>query len=123
MEPRKGGTGGAAGSGCMKYFRMVLANLGRHKWRTFLTTAGITLALFLFASLRTVVTTIDATAQWGGARRLVTPNAPGLVFPLPLSSAPRLRAVSGVTGVTWANWVGGRSGDNKRFSGRCAVGG
>jgi len=105
----------------MKYFRMVLANLGRHKWRTFLTTAGITLALFLFASLRTVVTTIDATAQWGGARRLVTLNATGLVFPLPLSYAQRLRAVSGVTGVTWANWFGGRYGDNKRFFGQFAV--
>ena len=105
----------------MKYFRMVLANLGRHKWRTFLTTAGITLALFLFASLRTVVTTIDATAQWGGARRLVTLNATGLVFPLPLSYAQRLRAVSGVTGVTWANWFGGCYGDNKRFFGQFAV--
>ncbi|MGQ0702631.1 MAG: ABC transporter permease [Gemmatimonadales bacterium] len=105
----------------MKYFRLVLANLGRRKWRTFLTTAGITLALFLFASLRTVVTTIDATAQWGGARRLVSTNATGIVFPLPLSYANRIRAVPGVTGVTWANWFGGRYGDGKRFFGQFAV--
>jgi len=105
----------------MKYVRLVLANLGRHKWRTFLTTAGIALALFLFASLRTVVTTIAATAQWGGARRLVTLNATGIVFPLPLNYAERLRAIPGVTGVTWANWFGGRYGDNKRFFGQFAV--
>jgi putative ABC transport system permease protein len=105
----------------MKYFRLVLANLGRHKWRTFLTAAGITLALFLFASLRTVVTTIEATAQWGGVRRLVTTNATGIVFPLPLAYVERIRAVPGVTGVSWANWFGGKYGDNKRFFGQFAV--
>lgn len=105
----------------MKYLRLVFANLGRHKWRTLLTTAGISLALFLFASLRTVVTTIAATAQWGGARRLVTTNATGIVFALPLNYAERLRAVPGVTAVTWANWFGGRYGDNKRFFGQFAV--
>ena len=105
----------------MKYFRMVLANLGRHKWRTFLTTAGISLALFLYASLRTVVTTIEATAQWGGARRLVAVNATGIVMPLPLAYAERLRAVPGVTKVTWANWFGGRYGDGRRFFGQFAV--
>lgn len=105
----------------MKYARLVLANLGRRKWRTALTIAGIALALFLFASLRTVVTTIDATAQWGGARRLVATNATGIVFPLPLSYANRIRTVPGVTGVTWANWFGGRYGDGKRFFGQFAV--
>ncbi len=105
----------------MKFMRLVLANLGRHKWRTFLTSAGITLALFLFASLRTVVTTLEATAQWGGARRLVTTNATGIVFPLPIAYRERILAVPGVTGVTWANWFGGKYGDNKRFFGQFAV--
>jgi len=105
----------------MKYLHLLLANLGRRKWRNFLTAAGITLALFLFASLRTVVTTIDATARWGGARRLVTTNATGIVFPLPLAYAQRLQAVPGVTGVTWENWFGGRYGDNKRFFGQFAA--
>jgi putative ABC transport system permease protein len=105
----------------MKYFRLVLANLGRHKWRTFLTSAGITLALFLFASLRTVVTTLDATAQWGGARRLVATNATGIVFTLPMAYAQRIQAIPGVTGVSWANWFGGKYGDGKRFFGQFAV--
>ena len=46
----------------MKFFHLVLANLGRHKRRTFLTIASVALALFLFASLRTVVTTLGAAA-------------------------------------------------------------
>ena len=55
----------------MKFFHLVLANLGRHKRRTFLTIASVALALFLFASLQTVVTTLERASQFGGARRLV----------------------------------------------------
>jgi putative ABC transport system permease protein len=105
----------------MSYFRLVLANLGRHKRRTVLTILGIALALFLFASLRTVVTTIEAAAQFGSARRLVVTNATGIVFVLPLAYANRLRALPGVEGVSWANWFGGRYQDNKRFFAQFAV--
>mgnify|MGYP003575389731 FL=1 len=105
----------------MKYLRLVLANLGRHKVRTVLTIASVALALFLFASLRSVTTTLAATAQFGGARRLVTLNATGLVFPLPLAYANRIKALPGVTSVSWANWFGGRYGDGNTFFANFAV--
>ena len=105
----------------MKYLRLVLANLGRHKLRTVLTILSVALALFLFASLRSVTTTLAATAQFGGARRLVTLNATGLVFPLPLAYANRIRTLKGVTGLSWANWFGGRYGDGKTFFANFAV--
>ena len=105
----------------MKYLPLVLANLGRHKRRTALTIASVALALFLFASLRTVVTTLAATASFGSAKRLVVTNATGIVFPLPIAYANRLRAVPGVEGVSWANWFGGRYGDGKRFFANFAV--
>jgi putative ABC transport system permease protein len=105
----------------MKYLPLVLANLGRHKRRTALTIASVALALFLFASLRTVVTTLAATANFGSAKRLVVTNATGIVFVLPIAYANRLRAVPGVEGVSWANWFGGRYGDGKRFFANFAV--
>jgi putative ABC transport system permease protein len=105
----------------VKFLPLILANLGRHKRRTLLTVASVTLALFLFASLRTVVTTLAATAQFGGARRLVVTNATGLVFPMPLAYANRIKAVPGVEAVSWANWFGGRYGDGKRFFANFAV--
>ena len=105
----------------MKFFPLVLANLGRHKRRVLLTIASVALALFLFASLRTVVTTLARAAQFGSARRLVVTNATGLVFPLPLAYANRLKADQGITAVTWANWFGGRYGDGKRFFAQFAV--
>lgn len=105
----------------MKFWSLLRANLARHKRRTLLTIASVALALFLFASLRTVITTIGAAAQFGSARRLVTTNATGFVLPLPVAYANRLETMSGVEKVTWANWFGGRYGDGKRFFATFAV--
>jgi putative ABC transport system permease protein len=105
----------------MKYFPLILANLGRHKRRTVLTIISVATALFLFASLQTVTTTIAAAAQFGSARRLVSMNATGFVLPLPIAYANRLQAVPGVEQVTWANWFGGKYGDGKRFFAAFAV--
>ncbi|HVQ47169.1 MAG TPA: ABC transporter permease [Gemmatimonadales bacterium] len=105
----------------MKFFPLVLANLGRHKRRVFLTISSVALALFLFASLRTVVTTLARSAQFGSARRLIVQNATGLVFPLPLAYGNRLKADKGITQVSWANWFGGRYGDGKRFFAQFAI--
>jgi putative ABC transport system permease protein len=105
----------------MKYLPLVLANLRRHKRRTVLTIASVAIALFLFASLQTVVTTIAAAANFGSARRLVSTSATGIVFPLPIAYANRLQAVPGVESVTWANWFGGRYGDGKNFFATFAI--
>jgi len=105
----------------MKFFSLLKANLFRSRKRTFLTIASVALALFLFASLRTVVTTIAAAAQFGSARRLVVTNSTGFVLPLPVAYANRLEAMEGIGTVTWANWFGGKYGDNKRFFGQFAV--
>jgi putative ABC transport system permease protein len=105
----------------VKFLPLLLANLGRHKWRTLLTVASIALALFLFASLRTVVTTLQAASEFGHANRLITTNATGIVFPLPLAMAQRLHGLPGIEGVTYANWFGGRYGDGRRFFANFAI--
>lgn len=105
----------------MRFFPLLRANLGRHRWRTLLTMASVALALFLFASLRTVLTTLDNSAQFGSARRLVTTNSTGFVLPLPVSYANRIEALEGVERVTWANWFGGQYGDGRRFFANFAI--
>jgi putative ABC transport system permease protein len=105
----------------MKFFPLLLANLGRHKRRTILTMLSVALAMFLFASLRTVVTTLQNTGEFGGANRLVSMSASGFMVFLPVSYANRLQSVPGVEKVTWANWFGGRYGDGKRFFATFAV--
>jgi putative ABC transport system permease protein len=100
---------------------LLLANLGRHKRRTILTMLSVALAMFLFASLRTVVTTLQKTGEFGGANRLVSMSASGFMVFLPVSYANRLQAIPGVEKVTWANWFGGRYGDGKRFFASFAI--
>ena len=97
----------------MKYFRLVLANLMRAKRRTFLTVFSIAVALFLFCTLRTVITSFEASLRASQATRLVVRHAASLVFPLPLAYRERLAQVPGVTGVTYGNWFGGFYQDPK----------
>ena len=105
----------------MKFFPLVLSNLMRHKLRTTLTILSIALALFLFASLRTVVTQLEISSQLGAANRMVVQNATAFIFPLPQSYAARLATIPHVTAVTWANWFGGKYGDGRKFFGPLAV--
>lgn len=105
----------------MRFLPLVLANLGRHKRRTVLTIASVALALFLFALLRSVGTTLDAGAEVSSASRMVVQNKTAIVFTLPMSYQARLLTVPHVQAVTWANWFGGRYGDGKRFFAQFAI--
>ena len=105
----------------MRFLPLVLANLRRHRLRTLLTIASVALALFLFASLRTVVTTLNAGSQVSSASRMVVQNATAFVIPLPMSYVARLKAVPHVQEVTWANWFGAKYGDGKRFFASFAI--
>ena len=105
----------------MKFLPLVLANLKRHKLRTILTTCSVALALFLFASLRTVTTTLNAGSEVSSASRMIVQNATAFVIPLPMSYANRLKTVQHVENVTWANWFGGKYGDGKKFFASFAI--
>ncbi len=99
----------------MRYFPLIWANLTRHTRRTLLTTASVALALFLFASLRSVVTTLKAGADVGSESRMIVQSAKAIVFFLPMSYKQRLSAMPGVAAVSWANWFGGVYQDPKNF--------
>ncbi len=86
---------------------LVLRNAFRHKLRTILTIVGIVVAISAFGMLRTIVDAWYAGVEASSAARLVTRNAISLVFALPLNYAQKIRQVSGVTNVAWANWFGG----------------
>ncbi len=95
----------------MKFFRLVLANLGRNKLRTTLTLLSVVLAFFLFSTLRSVLTTLDKAGEVGSESRLVVLNKTGLTFPVRASQLPRLQAMDGIKSVGWADWFGGIYGD------------
>ena len=87
--------------------RIVFRNALRHRLRTALTLVGIVVAITAFGLLRTIVDAWYSGANASSSARLVTRSSVSLVFPLPLTYAQKLRQVTGVVGVTWANWFGG----------------
>lgn len=105
----------------MRFFRLIFANLGRNRRRTILTLLSISLALFLFGALRSVVTTLDKAATIGSEARVVTRNAISIVFPLPMSYREKLAAVPGVSAVSWQNWFGGVYIDERNFFPQFAI--
>ena len=105
----------------MKYLGYIGAHLWRYKRRTFLTVSSIAVALFLFCTLRTVMTSFDAALRASADTRLVVRHAASLVFPLPLSYRERLMQVEGVSGVSYGNWFGGIYQDPKNQIAQFAV--
>ncbi len=101
--------------------RLIWANLARNKKRTVLTMLSVAVAFFLYGTLRSVLTTLDAASNVGSEARLVTSNASGITFVLPEAYANRLRAVEGVQSVAWANWFGGYYRDPQDFFAQFAV--
>jgi putative ABC transport system permease protein len=107
----------------MFVFRLLLKNAFRHKLRTLLTMVGLVVAVSAFGLLRTIVDAWYAGAEASSSTRLITRNATSLTVPLPLAYAQRLRAVDGVTGLSWSNWFGGVYITERNFFPQFAVDG
>ena len=91
----------------MFVFRLLLKNAFRHKLRTLLTMVGLVVAISAFGLLRTIVDAWYAGVEGSSSTRLITRSNISLTFALPLNYIQRLRAVEGVTQVSWSNWFGG----------------
>lgn len=99
----------------MLLLKILARNAFRHKLRTFLTVAGLTIAILAFGILRTVADAWYAGVEASQANRLITRNAISLLFPLPLSYAEKIRQVEGVERLSYGNWFGGVYREEKDF--------
>jgi putative ABC transport system permease protein len=91
----------------MKFAPFVLRHLRRNWIRTSSTILGMAVCIFLFCTLRTVLTAMDSARELGSVRRLVTRHAVSLVYNLPLSYEGQIRQVPGVKDVAISSWFGG----------------
>jgi putative ABC transport system permease protein len=105
----------------MKFLRLILINARRSKRRTILTILGVAVALFLFSTLRTVLTSFQAALDITDATRLVVRNATSMIFDLPISYKDKINSVPGVVDITWGNWFGGIYIDERNFFPQFAV--
>ncbi|MBV8657972.1 MAG: ABC transporter permease [Burkholderiales bacterium] len=101
--------------------KMAFKNALRHRLRAILTLAGLTVAILAYGLLSTFVSAWYAGADAASDKRLVTRSAISLVFALPISYRDRIRAVDGVTSVSWSNWFGGVYIDERNFFPQFAV--
>jgi putative ABC transport system permease protein len=105
----------------VKYLHIILANLGRKKFRTVLTVGSFTVALFLFGLLVVIDIALNQGADVAGADRLIVLNRVSMIQPLPIAYQERIRGISGVEEVTHFVWFGGVYQDQRNFFPNFAV--
>jgi putative ABC transport system permease protein len=91
----------------MKFVPFVLKHLRRNWIRTLSTVIAMSVCIFLFCTLQTVLASINGMLESTSASRLVTRNAVSLVFNLPLAYEQRIAGVPGVKRVAISSWFGG----------------
>ena len=105
----------------MFLLKLLLRNAFRHRLRTALTVVGLVVAISAFGLLRTLIGAWYAGVEASSSTRLVARNAVSLTFTMPISYAQRMKAVDGVTTVSWANWFGGVYQTERNFFPQFAV--
>jgi len=92
----------------MKYLRLVVKSVGRNKRRTVLTILSITVSIFLLATMRSVITTLNAASEVSGAEtRLVVRRNTSLADDMPEAYREKIAQVPGVILVCPVDWFGG----------------
>jgi putative ABC transport system permease protein len=105
----------------MKFAPLVLKHLRKNWLRTLSTVLAMSVCIFLFTTLRTVVNAIEFGLHSGNAGRLVTRHYVSLVFPIPATYKQKVAAVPGVQEVVAEAWFGGVYRDPKNFFANFAV--
>jgi putative ABC transport system permease protein len=95
--------------------RLVARNLMRHPIRVALTLLFSLLALFLFAFLRSIVTTLDSAVSGAATDRVAVQSATSLYVALPIAYREKIAAIPGVESVQPWTWFGGLYRDRSGF--------
>jgi putative ABC transport system permease protein len=105
----------------MKFLPLIFRNLGRRKVRTIFTILSIVIAFVLFGVLMAIRAAFSMGIDVAGADRLMTIHRVSIIQPLPRNYGEKIRAMPGVTDLTYANWFGGYYQDPKNFIANMAV--
>ena len=93
----------------------------RNKTRAILTLLAVAALVLAFVFLRTVVSAFFEGPANAHSDRLAVRNRISLVVPLPLADFDKIKAVPGVTSVTYSNWFGGVYIEPRNFFAQFAV--
>jgi putative ABC transport system permease protein len=87
---------------------IAIRNLGRNKFRTVLTLAGVIIAVIAFLLLRTILWSWTAGIEQASKDRVVTRQKVSFIMPLPLRYVEEVRQIPGVRLASGMNWFGAK---------------
>jgi putative ABC transport system permease protein len=99
----------------MKFLPFVLKHLRRNWVRTASTVIAMSVCIFLFCTLQTIVEAVNWGLKSANASRLVTRNAVSLVQTLPITYKERIRQIAGVKNIAGTTWFFGFLGSTPDF--------
>ncbi len=105
----------------MKYAPLVLKHLRKNWIRTLSTVLAMSVCIFLFCVLQTVVAAVNFGLTAGNTNRLVTRDYVSLANLLPINYQQKIAAIPGVKDTVIVSWFGGQYGDSKNFFTNFAV--
>src|SRR5208283_1250949 len=105
----------------MKFAPLVLKHLRKNWIRTLSTVLAMSVCIFLFCVLQTVIAAVNFGLTAGSTRRLVTRDYVSLANNLPINYKQKIAAMPGVTDTTIVSWFGGIYRDPKNFFANLAV--
>ncbi len=108
----------------MRYLPYVLKHLRKSWVRTTSTVLAMSVCIFLFCTLQTVIAAVNWGLKSANASRLVTRHAVSLVYNLPIAYKQRIAQLPGVKSVATSNWFFGFPGatpDFKNFFANFAI--
>ncbi|HYP99351.1 MAG TPA: FtsX-like permease family protein [Polyangiaceae bacterium] len=100
----------------MNVFALSLRNLARDRSRTALTVASVAVAVVALLLLRTAISAWSIGAERAPKNRLLTRNSVAYELGLPSKYVERVKAVPGVSAVSWLNWFGGKDPAHQSLS-------
>ncbi len=99
----------------MRFLPYVLKHLRKSWVRTTSTVLAMSVCIFLFCTLQTVIAAVNWGLKSANASRLVTRHAVSLVYNLPIAYKQRIAQVPGVKNVAVSNWFFGFPGSTPDF--------
>ena len=99
----------------MKDLGLILAGLGRKKFRTALLIFAVFIAFLIYAILGAFQASLANAAGPSSQNRLIVSNRINFTQPLPLAYANRISQISGVTNTSYQLWFGGYFQDRRNF--------
>src|SRR5215831_5009772 len=92
----------------MKYLRLIFKNAGRSKRRTALTVLSVSVSIFLLATMKAAIDTLNNVNRTGaGVTRVVVRRNTSLADAMPEAHRDKIAQIPGVTSVCPVNWFGG----------------